>query len=278
VSARLLSREQLLLAFLLTISLFIISVSGEEQYIQKQLQTTGLPLFKLPHLGRNLIAGGWSNITDFFLLRSKLKSLTEENQRLERANVLFRIQTQELAACRALLQYQDQHEWSLLPAQIIGHDASVWPGDLFLDRGERDGVFPYQSAVTITNEKELCYVGRIIAVGATSATLRPLLLPGIKVPAQLQDSGRRGVILAGNGTGTCQLLYLPPEISVRLGETVISSGEVAIMPPGLLLGIITDITAGEASAFPEVTVTPSCQPYQLDGVFLLPAPVIEDAS
>ena len=266
VTARACTRDLLLLSFLLALSLLLIGISGEEQYIQKRVQGVITPISKFPQLCLGLVRDGWQSGSSFFITDEEVQALRETQAKLQQQNHLLRLQLEEAAS----LNYREPRDRQLLPARVIGHDAGHWPGDLFLDRGRDAGVFLYQGAV-IADSEGLYYVGRIVAVNATASTLRPIVCSGIKVPAMLQSSGRRGLVLAGRGKKTCELLYVPPELTVAIGEVIVSSGEVEVVPPGLRLGTVCAITPASFTPFQRVSVTPHGDPYRLHEVLLLSA-------
>jgi len=64
--------------------------------------------------------------------------------------------------------------------------------------------------------------------------------------------GRDRAILAGDNSAQPRLLYLAPDVEVPLGATVVTSGHGGVFPPGLPVGLVSEIADGSVRVRPHV--------------------------
>lgn len=264
-------RDLLLLVILLLGAGTLLAVSRGRAGVQPPVQSLGRPLLALPRLGLDLLAGGWDAVAGILRHHAERDRLHADLDASRRENAQLRQQAAEADRLRAELALTHRLPRPGLVARVIGAEAAGWPGELFLDRGADAGCFRYQSVAALAPDGRLVYVGRLAEVTGNLARLRPVICGGMRVPALLKNSNRRGVILAGEGGRDCHLLYVPHEIAVAPGEEVLTSGEVDFIPPGLLLGTVREALDVSSSPFRAVTVTPALDPYTLDAVVVLTA-------
>jgi rod shape-determining protein MreC len=175
-----------------------------------------------------------------------LAGLVEENERLRRENErLLRWQSASLALDRENEYYRSLlnalTDPLVLPvtARVVGDSGGPFVRTLLLSAGARDGIRNGQAVVG-----PFGLVGRIVETGRQSS--RVLLLTDLnsRVPAVLQNSRHRG-ILVGDNSPSPKLEFLPTNAKVSPGDRVVTSGDGAMLPAGRPIGIVSSVAEGQ---------------------------------
>lgn len=165
-------------------------------------------------------------------------------QRIYEQNQDLRRELQQMRAWReAALQLEqenarllDLNNVSLDPALtyitgvVMADSGSPFRQSVLLNVGARDGIidgWPTMDGIGL--------VGRISGVGQNTARVILLTDTSSRIPVIIQPSGQRA-ILAGDNTIYPLLEFLEDTDAVRPGDRVVSSGDGALFPPGLLIG------------------------------------------
>ncbi len=165
-------------------------------------------------------------------------------QRIYEQNQDLRRELQQMRAWReAALQLEqenarllDLNNVNLDPALtfitgvVMADSGSPFRQSVLLNVGARDGIvdgWPTMDGIGL--------VGRISGVGRNTARVILLTDTSSRIPVIIQPSGQRA-ILAGDNTIYPLLEFLEDTDAVRPGDRVVSSGDGALFPPGLLIG------------------------------------------
>lgn len=160
-------------------------------------------------------------------LRAELDTLRIEKQSLERE--LGRIERSG-----ALVSYQADLASTTVLAEVVGGGASVAAKEIIIDKGSADGIAAGMAVITSEG-----VVGRIQAAHSRSSLVVLINDVDAAVGAILEDTRVRGV-LKGRGGRECELEYINPDVPVRIGEIVYTSGADRIFPKGLPVGEVVD--------------------------------------
>ena len=106
---------------------------------------------------------------------------------------------------------------------------------VLINVGAEQGVAKGMAAV---NERGL--IGRVIEVGRRSARVMLLTDFNSRIPVMVEPS-RDQAILAGNNSRQPDLIFLPLNPRLSLGDAVVTSGRGGVLPPGLAVGIVRSI-------------------------------------
>ncbi len=177
---------------------------------------------------------GW--VQDMLVLQEENKALRAENTHLRQlysSAVQLKSENERL---RALLKFAPVGKQGYTSAQVAVDTSSPYSRSVLLTAGSENGV---QEDSAVINDKGM--VGRIIEVGKNTA--RVLLLTDInsRIPVMAETSHEHS-IAAGSGGDTLTLMYLPENSKVKAGEKVVTSGDGALIPPGLPVGIVSKVT------------------------------------
>ncbi len=217
------------------------------------------------------ISTAFFNVRDFFTAPRNLQELIQRNSQLEaqvaqlEAEVVtLREQASEVDALRALLGYaSDLPENRYLVSKVIGRDTSPFLHYLILDQGSDVGV---RRGMPVVNEKGL--VGRITEVSATASKMQLISDPDSVINARIQESRSEG-ILVGRPTGELELIYLSQDITVNVGEIVVTSGLGGGFPPEILIGRVVSVHRRDYELYQTAIIEPRSDFSRLEMVLII---------
>jgi rod shape-determining protein MreC len=220
---------------------------------------------------QHTISTAFFNIRDFLTAPRNLQELIQKNNQLEaqvaqlEAEVVtLREQASEADALRALLgAARQQPENRYLVAQVIGRDTSPFLQYLILDEGSDSGV---RRGMPVVNEKGL--VGRITEVSASASKVQLIIDPNSVINARIQESRAEG-ILQGQSTGTLQMVYIPQDVTVTVGETVVTSGLGGGFPPEILIGRVISVHRRDYELYQTAVIEPRNDFSRLEMVLII---------
>ena len=196
-------------------------------------------------------------------LRERISAMTLElNSMREEAEASRRL--------RNLLNFSQTVDYPMVPAQVVGHDPSVWYKTLLIDKGTTDGVTRDDAVV---NHEGV--IGRVIAVSSHYAKVLLIIDRNSAVDALTQEKRFRG-ILVGEGEDPCQLKYMSPLNEVKPGERLVTSGMSRIFPKGLPLGVVKNAETVADAMFQKITVEPTVDFSRLEEVLVIVGPRSEE--
>lgn len=189
-------------------------------------------------------------------LNDKLNKLQEESNKYVEAEL-------ENKRLRNLLELKSQSPDYVTSAEVFARDPSNWYQVIWVNKGSDDGVAKEMIAVTPAG-----VVGRIHRIFNDSASVILLTDASSALAVRMQSTRAEG-ILEGRGGNICYLKYVPAEIEVEIGDTIVSSGLDKIFPEGLVVGYVTELVKDEGGIFHTIKVTPSQDLNALEEVAIL---------
>lgn len=215
-----------------------------------------------------------SSISNYFVSISNLRSAQSENdklrQRVQELEVELK-QKEELASendrLRAFLQLKEQSKYKVLTARIIGRDPSVWFDSSIVNRGSLDGVALNMPVVTDGG-----LVGRVTAVSPLTAQVDLITRDKSGLGAVIGQIGESSALGVVNGTSKKDLLemkYVPGNVDVQVGQSVFTTGQDGIFPPGLKVGEIVNLVTGSATTPHQIQIRPAAKLSSMQEVGIL---------
>lgn len=113
---------------------------------------------------------------------------------------------------------------------VLADSGSPFRQSVLLNVGERDGIRDGWATMD-----GIGLVGRISGVGSQTARVILLTDSNSRIPVTVQPSGQKA-ILSGDNTLLPPLDFLEDADEVRPGDRVVTSGDGAVFPAGLLVG------------------------------------------
>ena len=194
-----------------------------------------------------------ASITEFADHTRALFDLVEENARLREENArLWHWQQTALHlrhqndALQGMLNLVAEPRTSFVTARVITDSRSAFVRSVLVNAGGDDQV---QLGQAVVNGEGV--VGRVVETGSRSA--RVLLLTDLnsRIPV-IVESSRDSAILAGDNSDRPVLRYLPMNSTVSPGDRIVTSGQGGLLPPGLPVGIVSEIADGLVRVHPFV--------------------------
>ena len=203
-------------------------------------------------------------ISNYFISISTLRSAQSENdllkQRVQELEVELK-QKEELASendrLRSMLQLREQSKYKVLTARIIGRDPSVWFDSSIINRGSLDGVGLNMAVVTDGG-----LVGRVTAVSPLTSQVDLITRDKSGLGAvigQIGESNALGVVSGTSKKDLLEMKYVPGNVDVQVGQSIFTSGQDGIFPPGLKVGEIVSVVQGSATTPHEIQIKPAAK-------------------
>jgi rod shape-determining protein MreC len=188
---------------------------------------------------------------------SDLASLQRENvelraRQLAQANQLLR-QTHlddENRRLRALLGMQERLDAVAQAAEILYSARDPFSRRIIIDRGISHGLESGQAVID-----DLGVVGQVTRVFPLTSEVTLLTDKNQAIPVQVARSGLRAV-LAGAGSGTMELKFLPANADVQPGDTLVTSGLDGVYLSGLPVGRVISIDRDNSFSFARIECAP----------------------
>lgn len=224
------------------------------------------------------VTGAWGGYFDLLRADEEAERLQAEVDRLERSLASLEETRRENFRLRALLGLGKQVEQDHRVATVVGRSLAHRYQSVTLDRGSADGI--RIDAPVLAPDGAL--VGRVVQVSRWTSVVQLITDPFSGVGARLTHSRATGLV-AGSDGPLLELRYIDTMTPVDTGESVITSGEDGIYPPGLPIGTVTEFEVGppvpgtprvplareETALFLEITVTPAADVTRVETVLVL---------
>jgi len=187
----------------------------------------------------NFISGGFYSkamaINEFFLLKTDNKLLSEENILLKNLlNQNNRSFNKESFTVIDTVNYYQKYEYSV--AKVINNNFTKRNNFLTINKGTKNGLTP---DLGVINSKGV--IGVIKNVSPNYATVLSILNNNSKINVRLKNSNHFGTLTwDGKNYTTTQLIDIPRQAIIKIGDTLITDGKSAIFPEGIPVGVIKE--------------------------------------
>ena len=203
-----------------------------------------------------------ASVSNYFSSIANLRSAQDENGELKKRVQELEVETQQKKALdaenerlRSLLKLKEQSKYNVLIARIIGRDPSAWFDSAIVNRGSLDGVRLNMPVVTDGG-----LVGRITAVSPLTSQVDLITRDksGIgAVVGQIGESSALGVVMGTSKKELLEMKYVTGSTDVQIGQTVFTTGQDGIFPPGLKIGEIVNLVSGSATTPHQIEIQPA---------------------
>lgn len=178
------------------------------------------------------------NIHELASIRRENARLREENERLTLSKLEIERLRKENEYLTELLKYVPSPDAISISSRVIADTGNSFAQSLIAFVGQKQEI--EKGNVVLTGDG---LVGRIASVGVNAA--RILLITDInsRVPVKVEPIDAPA-ILTGDNTEYPQLVSLPNNVQVSVGDRVVTSGMAGVYPAGLPVGVITSVSDG----------------------------------
>lgn len=190
-------------------------------------------------------------------LEKENEGLQAENSRLRQWYAAASELKTENSKLRDLLKFVPAGKSAYISARVAADSGSPYSRSLLITSGSDNGV---HDDAAVINERGM--VGRVIDAGQKTA--RVLLLTDInsRIPV-MSETSREHTIASGGDRDMLNLMYLPENSKLKVGEKIVTTGDGAVLPPGLPVGVVSKIDKGV------VTVKPFADWYRIEYVSVI---------
>ncbi|MDH3322107.1 MAG: rod shape-determining protein MreC [Flavobacteriaceae bacterium] len=189
----------------------------------------------------NFISGGIynkiNNVKEFFLLREENLRLSEENVALKnllnlQEKSVSQINTQNIDTAHSTLQYR------YIAAKVINNNFRKNNNYLTINKGKSDQI---ENDLGVINSKGI--IGITKSISKNYATVLSILNVNSRINVKLLNSNYFGSLSWNNKDyNTVQLLDLPIQAPIKIGDTIVTGGRSTIFPEGIPVGTIKGFT------------------------------------
>jgi rod shape-determining protein MreC len=242
---------------------------GSHKFLRIWTQTLSSPLQSASSKASGATTGFFQQIWNFRSTAKQNEQLQERLTQLEQELHVARQAAAENERLQTLLNLKEQIKVESVPARVIARDPSVWFNTITINRGSSSGVALNMPVVTGGG-----IVGRVITVSPFASQV--MLLTDEKAGAgavvgQLGQSGALGSVRgrADLGVALIEMRYVSGSEKVEVGDSVMTTGQDGIYPPGLNVGRVVDVKKGTATTAHQILIQPGARLDQLEEVAVL---------
>jgi rod shape-determining protein MreC len=183
----------------------------------------------------------------------KTLSLKSENEELMSENARLKESLQNLKpkfGVRTDLPPEILNRYYFIPAQVINQTTELMNNYLTLDKGRKDGISIGMGVLSSSG-----VVGKVISASSNFSLAQSILNPNFFIASQLTRTGIQGSSKwDGENIFRSKLLFIPMNLDVRVGDSIVSSGYNSVFPPGIPIGIVSRVRTEEGEAYLNITI------------------------
>lgn len=177
----------------------------------------------------------WDNLTGYFYLRTINEQLAYHNALLmNRLPSSYIITTDKIYKTNDTL-YRKQFDYSV--AKVISNSTGKRNNYLIINKGQNQGVKPDQAILSPRG-----VVGIVKDVSSNFSSVLSILHSDARVSAKIRRNGYVGtVIWDGKDARFGKLIDIPYHLSVKIGDTIVTSGYSTVFPENVVIGFISEV-------------------------------------
>ncbi len=187
-----------------------------------------------------------------------VNSLREERNKLIASEIEKTGIVEENKKLQNLLSFREKQSQPFLGAHVLGRSTDPGRSMLILDRGSDDGV---KKGFPVVAESGVL-IGKIASTESKTSYVRLLNDPNSKTIALYTTKDGRTIqgLIEGKFRTGLELTLVPTTDPGEQGLALFTSGLEEHVPRGLLIGIITDISARPTDLFHTIKLKPAVRP------------------
>jgi rod shape-determining protein MreC len=254
-----------LIFFQLVLISIQVPVGDESNYFEKIVFSVFSPIGNGVVSVFHGVGNVWKNYFGLHDAQNDNQRLQEEMFRLNQENNILRNILRTYRTEKEMVDLLLQFEGSILPARIVGLDASdVWKS-FVINKGTLDGV--RKDMVVLDKKGNL--VGRVVEpVSFKQSRVQMITDSRSGVHVTPREKNVPGIV-SGDGDGQCKLEFvLATETSIVEGDRLITSGWDGIYIPGVLVGYVVSVEEN-MSLFKDIKVAPAFKLQDLDQLAII---------
>ena len=206
------------------------------------------------------VSGLSSSIKGFFVSLTESEKIRKENEELRNENLKLNQQIKELEEngrrwedLKSALNIRDSYsDYTIIGAGVLTREIGEWFDIFRINAGIRDKIIIDEFTSYAVVDSNMNLVGRVISSDYSSSKVLPILNEGSIISGKINAPGgitvrvRGDLILKENSK--CRVDNIADITGIKIGDEVITSGLGGLYPPGIPIGVITEIkSSGQSS-------------------------------
>lgn len=266
---------------LILVTLLIVAVIIFDMIPGSPVENITTPVSVVLDPVQKLVQGTGNKISDFFTAVSDGISIRQENADLKKqiAELQYEVQQGKEAAIRwqelkDAFYIKDSFEnYDIHGSSILTREADEWFSVIRIDAGKNNGIQisdlnPSYAVV----DAQMNLVGRIQSTDVSSSKVLPILHEGFTVSAKVNTVNGAVVTVHGEvvlkETGLCKVDQIPDQVSLQVGDVLVTSGDGGLYPAGIPVGVIVSVDdSSELNRY--ATLKPYVDVSSLKDVFIM---------
>ncbi len=180
----------------------------------------------------------------FLMTYRENERLRAENESLQNwRNIALHMGT-EMRELKELLNYVPSRATVSKTTRILADNGGIFNRSVMVQGGTTDGIRPGFVALSPHG-----LVGRVVEVGPYYSRLMLITDYLSRLPVVVGED-RTACMVMGDNSDELQLISLPEEHTIQVGDVVMTSGHVGLYPAGLGIGVVSRIDKGEIRVTP----------------------------
>ncbi len=201
------------------------------------------------------------------------QTLIDENQQLRSENLLLKAQLQIFASLqaenirlRSLLKSSRKLRDQMLIAETIAVDLDPYKRQIVINKGQQSGIYAGQPILDAYG-----IMGQVINPGIASSSAILITDPSHAIPVQVNRNGLRTVLYGTGAANYLEILNLPNNADIEIGDLLITSGLGGRFPEGYPVATVVDIKRDPGQPFARIIAEASAHLEQSHEVLLVMA-------
>ena len=239
---------------LILVTLLIVAVIIFDKIPGSPVENITTPVSVIIDPVQKLVQGTGSKISDFFTAVSDGISIRQENADLKKqiAELEYEVQQGKEAAIRwqelkdAFFIKDSFENYDIHGSSILTREADEWFSVIRIDVGSSNGIQISDSNPSYAVvDAQMNLVGRIQSTDVSSSKVLPVLHEGFTVSAKVNTVN--GAIVTVHGevelkeNGLCKVDQIPDQVSLQVGDVLVTSGAGGLYPAGIPVGVIMSV-------------------------------------
>jgi rod shape-determining protein MreC len=197
--------------------------------------TISTPIIKIISLPINSSIDLVVNFNKLAMAKKENIQLKEELFKLQNYYLTSLAIHQENQELRSALNFVKSKTENYKIARVIGISHQAFDQKLLIDSGKSRNI---EEGQIIAGNRGV--IGRVAEVFEDKSRILLLTDSSSRIPIIASRARNRG-ILAGNNSGLMEILYLPKNHQINIGDKIFTSSDGDAIPPGLLIGVVKKI-------------------------------------
>jgi rod shape-determining protein MreC len=226
----------------------------KQRKIRSITQTITYPIQKGTSSVGNWIGGLFGNFGELRRASTENQDLHRQIDQMQAELRDSRERVAEAGRLENLFKLSEKSGYQTVVARVIARDPSMWFDSVTIDKGRWSGVDVNMPVITTGG-----IVGRVVSTSPWSSQV--MLITDEKsgagaVVGQLGQSNAIGSIKGMGENGLLEMRYVSGMEKVQTGDTVTTTGQDAIYPPGYNVGEIVEVRPGSATQSQVIRIRP----------------------